>query len=722
LLTMTTPDIPSEQPDDEQSQTIRPEMIVYPVAAALTTIPYLAALHAAVPVEGQPTTTQQAMAMLMQYIEAERIEHQALCSTPASITLYDLDCNIVFINEAGANRLGKAAEVIIGRPLMESLIPKEISDVCRKMCKMVQRTKESATLNVSVGESVFEITYNPIEARNGEIISIAETVYDVTEFNKTLERLSESEMRYRIASEAVSDYAYVLNINDSGTISISWITDAFTRITGYTKDEIQTMELDGWVYREDIDILNQSLARLVQGESDETRIRIITKNGDQRWIRMRSKGVPDIVTGKITKIYGGARDITNFVRAEELRVKSEEETRLLLNNTPHSFYLLDTNGTVVMCNDAAKRMIDSLMGTESIVSGIPLHDVLPSVYGANIDAMIQGTLEGNSIEYDREIVFPSGASKWVHVVFSPARNASKEIIGVTVSVEDITQRVQMMQALVTRERTARAEDLIDAVRHDFNNLLAAILGNAQLITLADTLDEATDSAQQIATLTQQAGLLIKRLSTEEIDEHTVEALDVRDLIASVLATVTVGAEVEIVQPNIGAELPIQADRKLLQVAFTNIVQNGLSAMRRKVPDQPRQPHQLTLRHWDNDTHVFVSISDTGNGISPSIISRVFERYFTTEDAPTTKGKGLGLHNALSAIQAHHGTISLRSVTAKETEAPVLMWDVVFSDGIVSKQGIVSNKNIRTGSTFYIKLPKVQHDGVKTKISNTLIHS
>jgi PAS domain S-box-containing protein len=122
--------------------------------------------------------------------------------------------------------------------------------------------------------------------------------------------LRKSEEFHRLISELASDYAYDCRVDPDGSATMQAITDGFIRVTGYTLAEIQS--LGGWPHLIHPDDLPGALSR--QREILETpgfqELRILTKQGDVRWIRYSTRPVFDPVEGRVTRLVGAVQDIT----------------------------------------------------------------------------------------------------------------------------------------------------------------------------------------------------------------------------------------------------------------------------------------------------------------------------------------------------------------------------------------------------------------------------
>ncbi|MFQ5668368.1 MAG: ATP-binding protein [Candidatus Binatia bacterium] len=129
--------------------------------------------------------------------------------------------------------------------------------------------------------------------------------------------LRESEERFRIVSQLTSDYAYAFRVTPRGFLVGEWITDAFTRISGFAAGDIRTSDGMDVVHPADRPLVQRRLDDLISGRlhSGALEYRIVTKDNEVRWVRDHSSTVRSETTGRVVRIYGAAQDITEQKRA-----------------------------------------------------------------------------------------------------------------------------------------------------------------------------------------------------------------------------------------------------------------------------------------------------------------------------------------------------------------------------------------------------------------------
>jgi PAS domain S-box-containing protein len=273
-------------------------------------------------------------------------------------------------------------------------------------------------------------------------------------------------------------------------------------------------------------------------------------------------------------------------------------------------------------------------------------------------------IRGDS-ETDFRIVLPDGEIKHLHGIGHPVYSETGELLEIIGAVMDITERKRAEEALqkaqaelahVTRVTTMSA--LTASIAHEVNQPLAAIVANANaalrwLARQPPNLAEVRETLGRIVQDGHRAGAVIGRVRALLRKTATVkERLDLNELIRDTIALVhgQVRRHRILLRTELAQNLPpVVGDRVQLQQVLLNLVLNGLEAMK-EVAERPRE---LLIRSQPDEAGaVLVAVQDTGVGLDPQQVERVFEAFYTTKP----EGLGMGLAICRSIIEAHGGQL------------------------------------------------------------------
>ena len=281
------------------------------------------------------------------------------------------------------------------------------------------------------------------------------------------------------------------------------------------------------------------------------------------------------------------------------------------------------------------------------------------------DAALALAIEGSTnFSCEVRIVVNDGSTKHVHALGEVNANArDKEVIG---TVMDLTERKRTEEALHDAEadlartmRLATVAELAASIAHEINQPLAAIVvnGSACLRSLARrpaAVVDAREAASCIVADGTRAGEVIARirgLLSKQGPQHI--PLDINRVIGDVLdlSRGTIERQGIAVHTEVTGSLPpARGDPIELQQVLMNLVTNAREAMN-EVTDRPRV---LTIRSGiDEREFVLITVEDTGIGLDPAELDRIFDSFYTTKP----DGIGVGLAISRSIIEAHGGQLA-----------------------------------------------------------------
>ncbi len=300
----------------------------------------------------------------------------------------------------------------------------------------------------------------------------------------------------------------------------------------------------------------------------------------------------------------------------------------------------------------------------------PLRDVFPAEFLQEFDRL-RGE-QGVSTLYKFRLPMPTGEARIANITIAPLLNRDLQAVGRIVIVDDITDRINMETQLTQTEKLSSIGLLAAGVAHEVNTPLAVISSYAQMLGKQLRSDEATHARLQpvLEKITQQTfraseivnGLLnFSRMGSVDFGRVDVNLM-VRDtvlLLEHQMRSAGVAVATELHE-----ELPmVSGNRGKLQQVLVNLVLNAKDALQEKGSGSVRI---LTAR---TSKGVEIRVEDNGVGMSPEVIRKIYDPFFTTKSNPKEgqrKGTGLGLAVTYGIVQEHAGTIEVSSTLGEGT--------------------------------------------------------
>jgi PAS domain S-box-containing protein len=484
-----------------------------------------------------------------------------------------------------------------------------------------------------------------------------------------------SPSRANLLIQSVTDYAIYM-LDPAGIVS-SWNAGA-ERLKGYRPDEIVGQHFSRFYTPEDIErgLPARVLATALKEGRYEAEGWRIRQDGGRFWANVVVVPIRDEAGGHIgfAKI---TRDLTERREAEEALRRSEERFRLLVQGViDYAIYMLDPEGRVSSWNAGAERIKG--YRAQEIIGEHFSRFYQPKERDAGVPQTALATAAGEGrFEAEGWRVRKDGTRFWASVVIDPIRDDSGQLVGFTKITRDLTERRATQEALQkAQEQFFQAQKLeaigklTGGVAHDFNNILAAILGSLNLVKrrMADGedvtrfMDNAIQAAQRGATLTQRMLAFARK---QELEIESVDLMScVRNMTEILSRTLGPGITIRTEFPLIVR--PVLADRSQLELALMNLVVNARDAM--------PGGGEIVLSAGEGalsgqeGRFVRLSVRDEGEGMDAETLSRAVEPFFTTKGVG--KGTGLGLSMVQGMLEQCGGRLELTSELGKGTTATI----------------------------------------------------
>lgn len=343
-------------------------------------------------------------------------------------------------------------------------------------------------------------------------------------------------------------------------------------------------------------------------------------------------------------------DVQNYL-VEIAREKGFLET--IFNAILEGVIVTDPSGRIIYLNRAAC----GFFGIDAQVSlGKPLGEV---VRGLDLD-QISGSNE--VISRDLEVFYPENRFLNFYVVPLMSEEGQAEMVGRAIILRDITQNRRATQETIDTERFSALTLLAAGVAHEIGNPLNSLDIHLQLMQrrVKKLAPKSRGEFEESINVARQEVARLDHIITQFLRAIRPQPLAPRlENLNAIVEESVAFLDAEIRDRDILAELeldkglpPLEIDRDQIKQAVYNVIRNAIQAM--------KSGGFLRIQSGADETHQFVSFSDTGGGISPENISRVFEPYFTTKSG----GSGLGLLIVRRIVRAHGGEVIIESSQGK----------------------------------------------------------
>jgi len=337
----------------------------------------------------------------------------------------------------------------------------------------------------------------------------------------------------------------------------------------------------------------------------------------------------------------------SYMRSKKLLQDTRAFASEMIANLPEGIIATESSYTITFINDIAVAMLG--LERESII-GKPAAEVLPS----NLNELILSPTAEQKI-VDRELQLDNSTGQVLTVSASATDIVTDEgnFVGLMLILRDLTQVRRLQETVRKQEKLAAIGNLAAGVAHEVRNPLSSIKGYA---TYFGSLFEAGSEKREAAMVMTAEVDRLNRVISELLEIARPSDINSRDtdlafLINSSLRLVRQDAEAAnvwietVLDPNIGT-LSVDPDR--ITQALINLYLNGIQAM----PDGGT----LTITAEAGEKTISISVADTGSGIPESALANIFDPYYTTKNT----GTGLGLAVVQKVVEAHGGTIQVRS--------------------------------------------------------------
>ncbi|KRB85120.1 hybrid sensor histidine kinase/response regulator [Noviherbaspirillum sp. Root189] len=480
--------------------------------------------------------------------------------------------------------------------------------------------------------------------------------------------------RFQLFVQSVNDYAIYM-LTPEGYVN-SWNAGA-QRFKGYESAEIIGKHFSLFYTEEDKAIDKPGFAlrtASTEGKFEDEGWHV-RKDGSRFWASVVIDPIHD-ENGHLIGFAKITRDITEQKAAHEALLESERRFRYLVQGvTDYAIYMLSPEGEVTNWNAGAQHIkgyaANEVIGThfsrfyteEDRDSGMPANALETAAKVGRYES------EGWRVRKD-------GTRFWANVVIDAIRNDQGELIGFAKVTRDITERrnatlalERAQEALFQSQKLEAIGKLTGGVAHDFNNLLGVLSNGLEILSMevqsqtgVKMLDAMQRAVTRGSTLTQQLLSFARQQPLRQDKYNLNRVIEKFEAVLRRAVNETINFDVQL-RPNLS---PVMIDAVQFETALLNLVTNARDAM----PDGgvlSIVTEDVTLRERETGNlpagrYVKVVVRDNGVGMTPDVVSRSIDPFFTTK--PVGKGTGMGLSQVYGLVKQSGGYLDIASEAGK----------------------------------------------------------
>jgi PAS domain S-box-containing protein len=414
-------------------------------------------------------------------------------------------------------------------------------------------------------------------------------------------------------------------------------------------------------------------------------------NGETFWAIVTLSLVP---FGEKKAVLVTWADISELKQLQKILEEEKQELEVTLKSIGDAVIKVDKEGKVELMNNVAEQLtgwsFEQAKG-EKLEKVFKIFNTLKKGNQENLLYKVLNTGKIETLSNHTILISKSGETYHIEDSAAPIRDKENNIIGAIVVFRDVTEKVQQQQELIKADKLRSLGILAGGIAHDFNNMLTGIFGYISLAKQSlNERDPAYKFLEKAEKSSERAEHLTKQLLTfSKGGEPVLENVDIATLIKETVKFHLRGSKIKPIFNFDNTSIKIKVDKGQISQVLANLTVNASEAM-------PQGGNiYISLSNTENPlpdlkgNFLKITFQDEGIGISPDIIDKIFEPYFTTKSA----GNGLGLATVYSIITKHNGKILVESEQGKGTTFTIFLpADLELKEYKTDKEEI-SNDNL-----------------------------
>ncbi|HMA22973.1 MAG TPA: PAS domain S-box protein, partial [Gemmatimonadaceae bacterium] len=470
----------------------------------------------------------------------------------------------------------------------------------------------------------------------------------VEEERRARDAVEQSQARYRNLFETATDAIYTLDARGFFTD----VNEATCEMAGCSREDLVGRNPLALIATREVGAVKEHFTSALAGTARRYECHFVRSDGTRRLASVTN--TPIRHGTDVVGILGVARDVTVERERALALERSEARYTRLVESASDAIFTVEPGGLLTAVNRSLERA--SGRSRRDLI-GAPVASLVDSRDQVGVAQALRETFRGQRRRIELRYPAADGEVRLCSLTLTPLVERER-VAGALGIVRDVTDEKRLTEQLLQQEKLAAVGQLVSGVAHELNNPLASVTAFAQLL-LAAPPDAPTDH-QALEAINQEARRAAKIVSNlltfarQHQPERTVADInrvidDTLELRRYALRTANVAIET-----SLDDDLPLTwADPFQLQQVVLNLLTNAEHAL--AAWDGERC---LRVATESNNDRLIIRVSDSGPGIAPEHLQRVFNPFFTTK--PVGEGTGLGLSISDGIVREHGGRIRAES--------------------------------------------------------------
>ena len=613
------------------------------------------------------TLTQLAKVVMdeLEYRAQPRHREQVLESITDAFVAVDSAWHLTYLNQRAEELIGQPRDELLGMGAWDAL-PQLRGHALHTELDEALQDQESTQFETYLAplERWFQVTAYPFEG------GLSIYFDDVTAVHERRAQLDAERERVSMALTGADLGMWDLNLNTGRCL----FDERWAEMLGYTLDEVDsTLDFfERHTHPDDLQVLYHQLDRHAQGEIPyvDAEIRMRHKNGSWRWVLDRGKILEWNEDGSPRRVVGTHMDITMRKEREEALRRERDLLQSIFDASPVAIVTLNADGQFVTASERAREILG--LAPDAVLErafndplwritdpdGHPIPDEDLPFY------RVMATGQRLS-DIEHTIEWPDGTRRLLSVSGAPLSSPEGAPEGAVFILIDITERRQHEQELMAAKERAEAMNrlknaFLANMSHELRTPLTSIIGFADV--LSSQLD---DSEGELIQLIRQSGKRLEETLTSILDLAELESEAIRldphmvDLAETVRSAVDrhrptaheKGLDVSLDVPD--APVNTVLDARTMQRIVSHLVSNAVKFT---------EEGGVSIRLRCTDSSFLLRVEDTGIGIDPAHVDRIFSEFEQESDGYTRNFEGIGVGLAITQrlVKLLGGTITVES--------------------------------------------------------------